>query len=140
MSIQQLSIFVENKQGGLAEITGTLAQHHIDIRALSIADTTDYGILRLIVNRPEEAVEALREEHAAVTLTDVLAVKMPDQPGGLNQIVQLLSEAGVSIEYMYAFLSPAVGEACMVFRVLDNEKAEDVLEKAGYQQMVTSDL
>ena len=82
MSVQQLSVFVENKRGGLAEVTHALAQNHINILALSIADTTDYGVLRMIVDRPEEAAELLKVQNAAVTLTDVLAVKMPNHPGG----------------------------------------------------------
>jgi len=140
MSIQQLSVFVENKQGGLAEITGALARRGVDIRAMSIADTTDYGILRLIVDRPEEAVMALKNEGATVTLTDVLAVEMPDQPGGLDGAVRSLTAENISIEYMYAFLCPLPDKAYVIFRVADNERAGKVLEQAGYPQLVTSDL
>ncbi len=140
MSVQQLSVFVENKQGGLAEVTRALAQEKINILALSIADTTDYGVLRMIVDRPEEAAEILKAQNAAVALTDVLAVKMPNHPGGLDGAVQALSKENIGIEYMYAFVCPLPGEACMVFRVEDREKAGKVLEDAGYLQLVTSDL
>ncbi len=93
MYIQQLSIFVENRKGKMAEITGELQSHNIDIRALSIADTTDYGILRLIVNDPQRAYTLLKESGFAVSLTDVIAVEIPDQPGGLNAVVQVLTNA-----------------------------------------------
>ena len=140
MSVQQLSVFVENKRGGLAEVTHALAQNRINILALSIADTTDYGVLRIIVDRPEEAAEILKMQNAAVTLTDVLAVKMPNYPGGLDGAVQALSAENFSIEYMYAFVCPLPEEACMVFRVEERDRAGKVLEDAGYTQLVTSDL
>ncbi len=131
MYIQQLSIFVENRKGKMAEITGELQSHNIDIRALSIADTTDYGILRLIVNDPQKAYTLLKESGFAVSLTDVIAVEIPDQPGGLNSVVQVLTAADVEIEYMYAFLNPKNGAAFVIIRVEDNERSANVLKKAG---------
>ena len=131
MSVQQLSVFVENKRGGLAEVTHALAQNRINILALSIADTTDYGVLRMIVDRPEEAAEILKMQNAAVTLTDVLAVKMPNYPGGLDGAVQALSAENISIEYMYAFVSPKADTAYVILRVQDNQKAILALQQGG---------
>ena len=109
--LKQLSVFVENKTGRLVEITGALAKSGVDIRALSIADTTDYGILRLIVNDPEKALESLKQSGMTVSLTTVIAVEIPDTPGALNNVVAILSENGISIEYMYAFLNPTKSAA-----------------------------
>lgn len=140
MIIKQLSIFVENKPGRMAEITETLAQRHIDIRALSIADTTDYGILRLIVDKPEEAVKALKDESMTVTLTDVIAIAIPDKPGGLSGAVRVLSDEGIAIEYMYAFLNPKEDTAFVILRVENNQKAIDVLSAAGIKLMPSEEL
>jgi len=135
MLINQLSIFIENKPGRLSEITETLCKHKIDIRALSIADTTDYGILRLIVNKPEEALKALKEEKITVSLTHVIAIAIPDVTGGLNKAVKVLSSKGIAIEYMYAFLNPKSQTACVILRVEDNEKAIASLQDGGIQIM-----
>ena len=140
MTIQQLSVFVENKKGGMAEIREILKNREINIRALSIADTTDYGVLRLIVDNPEAAVEGLKDGGITVTVTDVIAVELPDRPGGLHEAVLALTRADISIEYMYAFLCQLRGRAYVVLRVGDNEKAAGVLQNAGFRQMVTSDL
>ncbi|HCC34490.1 MAG TPA: hypothetical protein DEQ02_02165 [Ruminococcaceae bacterium] len=140
MIMKQLSIFVENKQGRLAEITETLAKNSVDIRALSIADTTDYGILRLIVNKPEQALAALKEEAMTVSLTEVIAVAVPDHPGGLAGAVRILSDAGIGIEYMYAFVNPKKDTAFVILRVEDNTKAIDELKKANIQLMRDEDI
>ncbi len=129
--LKQLSVFVENKTGRLVEITGALAKSGVDIRALSIADTTDYGILRLIVNDPEKALESLKQSGMTVSLTTVIAVEIPDTPGALNNVVAILSENGISIEYMYAFLNPTKSAACVILRVEDNLKAAEVLNDNG---------
>ena len=105
MFLKQLSIFVENKHGRLAEITGLLTKHEIDIRALSIADTTDYGILRLIVDKPDKAKKALQEEGFTVSLTNVIAVAIDDTPGALANVVKVLCDHEIGIEYVYAFLN-----------------------------------
>ena len=102
MELKQLSIFVENKKGRLEEITGILAKHQITIRAVSIADTTDYGILRLIVNKPDEAMVALKENGITVSITSVIAIAIDDKPGALYEAVKLLSDNDISIEYMYS--------------------------------------
>ena len=140
MIIKQLSIFVENKQGRMAEITRLLAENQIDIRALSIADTTDYGILRLIVNKPEQAMEAMKKEGMTVTLTNVIAIAVPDCPGGLNKAVEVLSEKNIGIEYMYAFLNPKRETAFVILRVEDNERAIQVLLEGGVSLMRSEEL
>ena len=135
MLISQLSVFVENKSGRMAEITKVLADNQIDIRALSIADTTDYGILRLIVDKPELAMRTLQDEGMTVTLTDVIAIKIPDSPGGLHGAVDILSQNGIGIEYMYAFVNPCGDSAFVILRVDDNQRALSVLKENGIEVM-----
>ena len=131
MYLQQISLFVENKAGRFAEITELLCAKGIDIRALSVADTTDYGIVRLIVNNPESAAAALRDAGLAVSLTSVLAIGVEDRPGGLTHALRVLADNDVSVEYMYAFISREENRAYVVARVGDNERAEKVLNEAG---------
>ena len=140
MFIDQISIFIENRQGRMAEITKLLADGGIDIRALSIADTTDYGILRLIVNNPEKATELLKENHVTATITKVLAIAIDDKPGGLNKAITILSEKGVDVEYMYAFLNPRKDTAFVILRVADNEKAVAILKDGGIELMSNADI
>lgn len=129
MYIKQLSVFVENKSGRLAEITSVIAAAGIDIRALSIADTTNFGILRLIVDKPDEAEQVLKKAGLTVSLTNVIAVGIPDEPGGFAAAMKSLADAGVDVEYMYAFISRDQGRACVILRVKDNDRALDALEK-----------
>ena len=136
MFIKQISVFVENKSGRLAEITAILAKANIDIRALSVADTTHFGILRLIVNRPDAAEEALRNSGLTVSLTNVISV--PDHPGGFAQAAQALRD--VDIEYMYAFISRDQGRACVILRVPDNEAALEALKAGGIEILKDSDI
>jgi len=131
MYIKQLSVFVENKSGRLAEITATIAKAGIDIRALSIADTTDFGILRLVVDKPYEAEKTLKEAGLTVSLTDVIAVGIPDRPGGVAETLALVADKEVGVEYMYAFLSPNHDKAYLIMRVADNEKAISALTAHG---------
>ncbi len=133
MSIKQISIFVENKSGRLAEITAVIAAAGIDIRALSIADTTDFGILRLIVNKPDEAEAALKAAGLTVSLTNVIAVGIPDQPGGFAVAMKALANAAIDVEYMYAFISRDEGRACVILRVENNDAAIEVLRKNGIE-------
>ncbi|MDD2417999.1 MAG: ACT domain-containing protein [Oscillospiraceae bacterium] len=133
MLIKQLSIFVENKSGRLAEITAVIAQAGIDIRALSIADTTNFGILRIIVDKPDEAEKALKDAGLTVSLTNVIAIGIPDKPGGFASAMKCLADAGVGIEYMYAFISRDQGRACVILRVGDNDLAIDALKKADVE-------
>ncbi len=140
MLIDQISVFIENRQGRMAEITKILAEGDIDIRALSIADTTDYGILRLIVNDPAKAKEILSSHNVTASLTKVLAIAIDDRPGGLNTAVATLSDAGIEIEYMYAFLNPKKGTAFVIIRVGDNDRAIEVLKAGGIKFMDQNDL
>ena len=131
MKIQQLSVFVENKEGRLAEITDALAKANIDIRAISIADTSDFGILRLIVDRPDEAVTALKEANMTVSLTSVIAIGITDKPGEFAKAMKVLAENHIVIEYMYAFISRDKGRAFVILRVNDEEQAVQALTGAG---------
>lgn len=126
MIIKQLSVFLENKRGRLAAVMRTLADHGIDVSALSLADTTDFGVLRLIVNRPEEGKRALQESGVTVKITDMVAVVMEDAPGGAAAI-SLLAEHDIPIEYMYACVGRVSGKALMVARVEEPERAEALL-------------
>ena len=127
MIIKQLSIFVENRPGRMAEITEALAEQGVDIRALSLADTTDFGILRLIVNNPDAAITILNEAGVMVRSTEVIAVSVADRPGEFSNAVRVLSDAQVNIEYLYAFLSRTNNNAVIIFRVDDPQKAIDAL-------------
>ena len=140
MLIKQLSIFVENQSGRLAEITSVMADAGIDIRAASIADTTDFGILRLIVDDPDKACEALKAAGLTVSLTNVIAVGIKDEPGGLSDAVKILSNSGISIEYMYGFVSRDSDYAYIVLRVEDNEKAVDALLKNNVKILSSKDM
>ncbi|NLN64216.1 MAG: ACT domain-containing protein [Clostridiaceae bacterium] len=128
MLVKQISIFLENKHGRLAKVTRILGDNNINIRALSIADTTDFGILRLIVNQPEKAKEILDENGFAASINEVIAIEAEDQPGGLAKALDILDSKGVSIEYMYAFVGNTASKCAMVIiRVENPEKAIQVL-------------
>ena len=131
MFIKQLSIFVENKHGRLENIISSFADNDINIRALSIADTTDFGVLRVIVDDVDKAKSVLKENGIISKTTDVLAVYIDDKAGGLATVLKDVSAAGVSIEYMYAFLSKTQGKALMVLKADDEEGAELVLRQHG---------
>ena len=140
MPIKQISIFVENKPGRLADITAMLAKKNVDIRALSIADTTDYGILRLIVSSPETAVVAIREEGLTVSSTDVIGIAVPDVPGGFANAIRALADADISVEYAYAFITREKGNAFVIIRVADNAIATKVLTNAGIKLIEQADI
>ena len=140
MSLKQLNIFVENKQGALVAITDTLANHNINIRALSIADTEEFGILRLIVNDTETACKMLVEEGYLIKATDVVGVKIGDEPGKLSKALQVLDEAKINMEYLYAFMSRTEKHAYVVLRVADNAAAEAALENAGFHMVTDADV
>ena len=131
MYIKQLSVYVENKDARLAEITTIIANAGIDIRALSIADTTDFGILRLVVDKPYEAEKALKDAGLTVSLTDVIAVGIPDRPGGFAETISSVADKDVGVEYMYAFISRDHDRAYLIMRVADNEKAISALKSHG---------
>jgi hypothetical protein len=129
MVAEQISIFIENKEGRLAEVTAILRDAGVNIRALSLADTTDFGVLRLIVNDNDAAEKALKAEGFAVGKTLVLAVAVTDEPGGLNQVLDPMSEQGINVEYMYAFATSGTDSAIMVFRFDDPIRALKILEE-----------
>ena len=131
MAIKQLSIFVENKAGKIVEVTELLAKNNIDLRALSIADTQDYGILRTIVDDTEKAKSVLEENGSVYKVTEVIGVEIPDVPGRMSKVMRILSDNGVNIEYVYAFISRSKEFAYVVMRVRDNEKAEKILTDNG---------
>ena len=140
MFIKQLSVFIENKPGRLVTILDTLAENGIDISALSIADTADYGIARMIVNNPELAVTCLREIGVFVKLTDVFAVTIEDLPGGLAGSLHTITDEGVEICYMYAFVGKISGKAIMVLKVNNPEKAEELLKKSDIELLSAKDV
>ena len=140
MIIKQLSIFVENTPGRLAAITKAIGEVGVDIRALSIADTSDFGILRLIVNRPQEAVAALQQQGLTVSLTDVLAVGIDDKPGALSDVVALMTENEINIEYMYAFISRSANQAFVIMRTQVPEQALQVLQEQGIRLPRTEEV
>jgi hypothetical protein len=131
MKVRQLSVFMENRAGRLAEVVRLMGEAGINIRALSLADTSDFGILRLIVNNVDKALKVLRDSGHTVSLTDVIAVEVPDRPGGLASVLDPLQSSGVNVEYMYAFVEKATDKAVVIFRFEDLDAAVRVLTQAG---------
>jgi len=140
MLIKQLSIFVENKHGRMAEIAEIISAAGVDIRALSVADTTDFGILRLIVDAPDKAVEVLKTAGITVSLTDVIAVGIDDKPGAFSKAVRTLSNENIDIEYMYAFISRTEGKASVILRIDDVQKGMDVLQNGGFELLTGAEI
>ena len=140
MTVEQLSVFVENKPGKLVEALEALADAKIDLRALSLADTSDFGILRIIVDKPEHALEVLGEAGFLVKSNEVLAVVIGDKPGGLAAVVRLLSEGDVNIEYTYAFVAHSHDKAYVILRVDDNETAVKILTKNGVPLLTSKEM
>ncbi len=140
MAIKQLTVFVENKQGALVSITDTLASNNINIRALSIAETQDFGILRLIGNDVETAKSTLTEKGYLIKVTNVVGVKIGDAPGKLTEALGVLDRAGINMEYLYAFMTRTEKHAYVVFRVEDDEAAESALEAAGFHMITNADI
>lgn len=131
MLIKQISIFLENRPGTLSRLVHLLADNNIDLEALSIAESQDYGLLRIIVDKPDETACLLREEGIPYAENEVIAVKVNDTPGSLTSILTVLADNNISLAYSYAFLSRTMGQACIVLRVDDNETAEKLLIDAG---------
>lgn len=140
MTIKQLSIFVENKAGTVSGIAKSIADAGVSIRALSVADTQEFGILRLIVDDVEKAKEVLSSNDCVVSVTKVIGVQIPDVPGGLSEVLALMSENGINIEYLYAFITISGKHAYVVLRVEDNEKAVKVLSDAGIKLVSQNDI
>jgi hypothetical protein len=140
MFIKQLSIFVENKPGRLATITNILKENDIDIRALSVADTRDFGIMRLIVDNPEKAEKVFKEAGCTVSLTNVIAIGIEDRPGGLAEAMDVLYANNISVEYMYAFISKTDNTAFVILRVENNDKAFEALKENNIQILRPDDI
>ncbi|MDO4618104.1 MAG: ACT domain-containing protein [Clostridia bacterium] len=140
MIIKQISVFVENGVGGIAEITKILGEEKINIRSAYVADASEFGILRLIVADTEKAKEVLKENGYAVKESEVIAIEMPDNPGGLSKILEVLSKEGVNIEYLYAFVGKSESGALMVFKVSDAALAEGALEKSGIVDVKATEI
>jgi len=133
MKIRQISIFIENKVGRIMEIAEILGKDNINIRALSLADTSDFGILRMIVDNIGMASKVLKEKGFIVKETDVVAVEVPDKPGGLATVLKILKNSGINVEYMYAFFEQPQNKALLIFRIEDPDKAISVLTENGIQ-------
>jgi hypothetical protein len=140
MIVKQVSVFVENRAGRLAEVTGILAAQNINIRALSLADTADFGILRMIVDDVERAKGILKKEGLTVGEADVVAVEVPDRPGGLAHLLQIFKDENLNVEYMYAFVKAPSQSAVMIFRFEDPHKAIDALQGKGIRTIPGDEL
>ncbi|MBR5519844.1 MAG: acetolactate synthase [Clostridia bacterium] len=140
MLIDQISIFVSNQHGRLTDITSVLVDAGIDIRALSLADTTEFGILRLIVSDPDAAEEALKGRNVIVRKTKVIAALLDDKPGALNSVLKVLTDVNISIEYAYAFITPKDDDACVILRVEENERAIKTLTENGVKLLAPEDI
>ena len=141
MSIKQLSTFLENRPGRLCEITRVFRENGIDIKSLCIAETTRYGVLRMIVSDAEKTAAVLKENGFTATMGDVVAVMVDDAPGGLNALLEHFEKAGLSVEYMYSFIGRVDGnKACIVIKASSNETAERVCKENGFELMTEKDL
>jgi hypothetical protein len=132
MVIKQLSVFIENREGRLERVTETLKEKNINIASFSLADTSEYGLLRMIVSDPEEGRKVLREEGFSASLTDVIAVKIAQKPGTLHEVLKVLSDVGLSVEYMYT-LATAGSDTSIIMKLSDPDVALKTLETAGYE-------
>ena len=140
MLVNQISVFLENKEGRVAQVTQILSDSKINIRALSIADTTEFGILRLIVDKPEKAEKALKDEGFTVSITEVIAISIEDEPGGLAKALELLHENKISVEYIYAFISKTSHRANVILRVESCERAIESLETGGFLVLTANEV
>ena len=131
MQAEQISIFIENKTGRISDVTGILSEAGVNIRALAVADTSDFGVLRLIVDNNAKAEEALKKAGFTVRKTKVVAVKVEDRPGGLHSILEILKQARINVEYMYAFVQQSGDKAIMIFRFDQTEEAIKILTEKG---------
>jgi hypothetical protein len=129
MSVKQISVFLENKKGRLAEVTKTLSHEKINIRALSLADTADFGVLRIIVDNPDRSLAVLKTHGFVAQVTEVIAVEVEDKPGGLSRILEVLDQDNVNVEYMYAYVEKSRENAIVICRIDDRERALQILQK-----------
>lgn len=140
MIVEQISVFIENKEGRLSAIANVLAESKIDVSALSLADTEEYGVLRMIVSNPHKAKEVLSENGIVGKVTDVLAVTIEDKPGGFSKALDVLTQKGISVKYMYASMSHQKGKAIMILSVNDVEKAEEILKTNNLGEVKPSEI
>ena len=140
MRVEQIAVFLENRSGRLAEITSIIAENNINIRALSVADTADFGILRLSVDKVEEAEKALKEKGFTVGKTTVIAVEVPDRTGGLAEVLDCVQKIGLNVEYMYAFVNKTGENAVLIFRFDDMTMAIDSLQANGFTILESSQV
>jgi hypothetical protein len=140
MSVNQVSIFLENSKGRLAQVTRILAKEGIDLRALSLADTSDFGVLRIIVNEPDRCLGVLKENGFVARTTEVVAVEVEDRPGGMSRVLDALDEAGLNVEYMYAFVAKAGQNAVVVCKIDERERALEVLRAKGIRTISAAGL
>ena len=138
--VYQISVFLENRAGQFAEITGILAENQIDLRAISIAETTDYGVLRMIVDNAEKATSILMQHGYLMYMTPVLVIAVPDQPGGVAPVLATLAEGNIDIEYMYSLFTHKEGKSYIVFRVAENEKFVELLKKHNITPVTGAEL
>ncbi len=140
MLLKQISVFAENRAGAIRDITGILYEANINIRALSIADTTDFGVVRLIVDKRKEALTALRSGGMTVKETDVVALAVDDTPGAFHKALSALTESGIMVEYSYGFVSPLAGSATVILKCDDQEKALGCLTAKGFKLLCADDI
>ena len=140
MSIKQITVFVQNKKGTVASVTEALSKNHINLRALSIAETQDFGILRLIVNDEKAAEKVLSDNGYLIKVIDVVGVKIGDEPGRLTAALEVLDKADINVEYLYAFMARTEKHAYVVLRVEDNAMAEAILTGAGFKMIREGDI
>ena len=138
--VYQISVFLENRAGQFAEITGILAENHVDLRAISIAETTDYGVLRIIVDNAEKATGILMQHGYLMSMTPVLVIAVPDQPGGVATILATLAEGNIDIEYMYSLFTHKEGKSYIVFRVAETEEFVELLKTHGLTPCTNEEL
>lgn len=140
MKTEQISVFLENRAGRLSEVTGVLSEAGINIRALSLADTSDFGILRMIVCDPQKAQKVLKSKGFTLGVTNVVAVGVDDRPGGLDDILQIMNKAGINVEYMYAFVTKSDKTATMIFRFDKVDEAIEILKKNKFTILCPENL
>ena len=140
MTVKQFSVFIENKKGSLAELLQLLSAHDVELRALCIADTMDFGVLRFITSDNEATREALKEDERVFSENEVIAALMTDEPGGLAKVLQALSERDVNVEYIYAFVVKSGESACVIIRANDNELAQKVLTERGIRLLSQAEI
>ncbi|MBQ4317079.1 MAG: ACT domain-containing protein [Clostridia bacterium] len=140
MSIKQLTVFVQNKKGTVASVTDILSKNNVNLRALSIAETQDFGILRIVVNDNITAEKVLTENGYLIKAIDVVGVKIGDEPGKLTAALNILDNAGINIEYLYAFMARTEKHAYVVLRVEENDEAESILVNAGFKLITDADV